>query len=248
MSSMDYKQFYDRVGKHNGWDFSSVKCKIEGEGLELYNEVANMCKSGDLLLDIGTGGGEAVLSLAKSVLLLVGIDQSSSMIEAALRNSRAAGAANTRFLQMDAERLNFPDAFFNIVSCRHSPFHADEAARILIKGGVFLTQQVNENDKLNLKQAFGRGQAFDEQPGTLMQRYITELRAAGFSKVQSIPFNVNEYYETAEDLIFLLKHTPIIPNFGQDERDFQILQQFIAENTTDKGIQTNAARFILIAS
>lgn len=34
--------------------------------------------------------------------------------------------------------------------------------------------------------------------------------------------------------IFLLKHTPIIPNFGEEEEDFNILQKFIKANSSEK--------------
>ncbi|MGM2834971.1 SAM-dependent methyltransferase, partial [Bacillus cereus group sp. Bce025] len=49
------------------------------------------------------------------------------------------------------------------------------------------------------------------------------------------------------DLIFLLKHTPIIPNFGEEEEDFNILQKFIKANSSEKGIRTNSKRFMIIA-
>jgi len=247
MKTFDYKQFYNKVGKMNGWDFSKVKCLSDEKQWNLYEEAVKICKKSDLLLDIGTGGGEAILEMAESALLLVGIDQSASMIEAAAKNCNLAGKPNVRFLLMDAEKLNFPTHFFNIVSCRHSPFYAREVAKVLAEDGVFLTQQVGENDKLNLKEAFGRGQANGTPAGTLLQQYISELRDAGFADIQSFEYQVTEYYQTAEDLIFLLKHTPIIPNFGYTASDFEILQQFIAANQCEKGIKTNAARFGIIA-
>lgn len=247
MKTFDYKQFYDKVGKMNGWDFSKVKCRSEGLKWDLYHEVMKNCKKSDLLLDIGTGGGEAILKIADSALLLVGIDQSANMVETAVSNGAAAGMPNVRFLQMNAEKLDFPDRFFHIASCRHSPFCAKELSRVLVDDGIFLTQQVSENDKQNIKEAFERGQTYGTPAGTLRQQYISELRSAGFTDIQSFEYQVTEYYQTAEDLIFLLKHTPIIPDFGHQASDFQILQQFIADNQCAKGIKTNAARFGIIA-
>ncbi|WP_082350523.1 class I SAM-dependent methyltransferase [Paenibacillus xylanivorans] len=126
----------------------------------------------DLLLDIGTGGGEAALSVAHAALLLVGIDLSHGMIETARRNLVNTGSdSNVRFMHMNAEKLTFQDQFFNVVSSRHSDFCATEVFRVLGDGGIFLTQQVSENDKCNVSAAFGRGQTSDVQPGTLMERY-----------------------------------------------------------------------------
>ncbi|MCS7461199.1 class I SAM-dependent methyltransferase [Paenibacillus doosanensis] len=247
MNPLEYKEFYNKVGKVNGWDFSNVKCVSEGTKWDLYREVTSVCKKSDILLDIGTGGGEAILSIADSALLLIGIDQSTGMIETATKNWAISGLPNVRFLKMNAENLDFPDNFFNVVSCRNSEFYAKEVAKVLMKDGSFLTQQVSENDKSNIKEAFGRGQAFGTKAGTLKHQYMTELSEAGFSDIRSFEFNVIEYYQTAEDLIFLLKHTPIIPDFGRTEIDFQILRQFIKENQTEKGIRTNSERFIIMA-
>ncbi|MFE4713315.1 MULTISPECIES: class I SAM-dependent methyltransferase [unclassified Paenibacillus] len=247
MNKVNYKDFYDRVGVLNGWDFSSVKCVSEQAPWDFYREVTKRCQSSDLLLDIGTGGGEAILSIAESASLLVGIDQSTGMMETANRNLSNSGKSNVRFLEMNADQLEFPAPFFNVISCRHSPFSAKEVARVLSREGVFLTQQVAETDKMNLKEAFGRGQASETPVGTLKQQYLTELSEAGFSDVQSFEYNINEYYQTAEDLIFLLKHTPIVPGFGQNEEDFRILGRFIEENQREQGILTNSARFMIIA-
>ncbi|REE94537.1 ubiquinone/menaquinone biosynthesis C-methylase UbiE [Paenibacillus taihuensis] len=249
MNITDYKSFYDNVGKTNGWDFSRVKCTIEGNDRDFYKEVKQSCGKGDMLLDIGTGGGEAILTIAAdSALLLIGIDQSAWMIETAARNAAKSGLPNVRFLQMEAERLIFPANLFNVVSCRHSEFYAEEVARVLTNsGGLFFTQQVSENDKFNLKLAFGRGQSFGIEAGTLKQRYLSELREAGFSDIQSWDISGIEYYHAAEDLSFLLKHTPIIPDFGREEADFKLLQQFIEQNQTEKGIRTNSERFVIQA-
>ncbi|WP_020620899.1 class I SAM-dependent methyltransferase [Paenibacillus daejeonensis] len=247
MKDFDYQTFYDAIGRTNGWDFSQIKCVTEGEAWEMYREVAGQCTPASLLLDIGTGGGEAVLSIADSVRLLVGVDRSAAMIETAQRNAVRAGHAHARFLHMEADHLAFPDAFFDVVSSRHSEWHAGEIARVLASGGTFITQQVSEGDKSNLKEAFGRGQAWGVPPGELQARYVAELRAAGFRDIRTFEFSITEYYETAEDLIFLLKHTPIIPNFGREPDDSRVLHQFIETYRTDRGIRTNADRFGIIA-
>jgi SAM-dependent methyltransferase len=247
MNELDYKNFYDRVGKSNGWDFSKVRCISEGEMWDFYNEVSQRCKKTDILLDIGTGGGEALLSISEAALYLVGIDNSVGMMETAIANLLSSGKSNVRILQMDADNLHFPKCFFNVVSCRHSPFCAKEVAHVLIDGGIFLTQQVSEDDKLNIKHAFGRGQSFGVQDGTLKDRHIAELSAVGFKNIQYFEFDATEYYRTYEDLVFLLKHTPIIQNFGKSENDFTVLKKFIEENQTSKGIKTNSKRFMIIA-
>lgn len=252
-NNIDYADFYERVGRTNGWNFSSMNVFSEKIGWNFYEEVVHHTQPSDLLLDIGTGGGEGILSIAEEALLLVGIDLAQGMIETAQQNLRAAGAhsagthSNVRFLQMDAEKLAFPDSFFNVVSSRHSRFSASEVFRVLDTGGIFLTQQVSEHDKSNISEVFGRGQSLGIQPGTLMERYKHELHEAGFHDIQAREYNVVEHYATPEDLLFLLTHAPIIPDFGKVETDVERFQQFVKKHRDEKGIRTNSARFMITA-
>ncbi|APO43989.1 SAM-dependent methyltransferase [Paenibacillus xylanexedens] len=247
-NKIDYADFYERVGRTNGWNFSSMNVVSENIGWNFYEEVVRHTRSSDLLLDIGTGGGEAILSIAEEALLLVGIDLAQGMIETAQHNLQAMGGHfNVRFFHMDAEKLDFPDCFFNVVSSRHSRFSASEVFRVIAQGGIFLTQQVSEHDKSNLSEAFGRGQSLGIQPGTLMERYKHELQTAGFHDIQAHEYNVVEHYATPEDLMFLLTHAPIIPDFGKVDTDFERFQQFVKEHHDEKGIRTNSARFMITA-
>lgn len=244
----DYNTFYERVGQQNGWDFSTMKVVSEPADWDFYREVTRHTQLSDLLLDIGTGGGEAVLSIAEHAHLLVGIDLAQGMIETAQRNlAKAVNCYNVRFMQMDADHLQFPNHFFNIVSCRHSAFSAAEVYNVLAEDGVFLTQQVSENDKVNIAQAFGRGQHFGIEPGTLLDKYKQELKHAGFQHIEVREYNVCEHYAAPEDLLFLLTHTPIVPHFGEFASDLNIFEQFVQDNRDEKGIRTNSARFMITA-
>ncbi|RSL30551.1 class I SAM-dependent methyltransferase [Salibacterium salarium] len=247
MNQQEYESFYDKVGKINGWDFSKLKYNSEGVTWDFYTEVIKKCDNKDILLDLGTGGGESVLKISSSLLLLIGIDLSSGMVETAQSNLKKSNVSNVNFFQMSSENIQFPSGFFDVISSRHAPFSSKEVFKVLKNEGHFLTQQVSEADKLNVKEAFGRGQAFNQSDGTLKEQYIRELRNAGFSEVKSYEYNAVDYYQRPEDLLFLLKHTPTIPNFGQDKKDFEILNGFIEKNKTEKGIMTNSKRFIIIA-
>lgn len=67
------------------------------------------------------------------------------------------------------------------------------------------------------------------------------------SEIISLNYDAKEYYQTPEDLIFLLKYTPIIPDFGGVPTDFEILRAFIETNQTEKGIYTNSKRYMIVA-
>ena len=244
---MNNEKFYDKVGKINGWDFTHIESFSEGVKWDFYQEVINRCLKTDVLLDIGTGGGENLLRIAPSLLFLVGIDLSNSMMETAQSNLEKSTIPNVRFFQMSSAELQFPARFFDIVSCCHAPFSTTEIAKVLKNDGWLLTEQVSEADKLNIKKAFGRGQAYHQTDGALKERYVHELKEAGFSDIQSFEYDAIEYFKRPEDLLFLLKHTPIIPDFGQDKKDFEMLHDFIENFRTEKGIRTNSKRFLIIA-
>ena len=247
MKGFNYEEFYDAMGRLNGWDFSKLRVSIDKADWDFTTEVIRRCNKNDFLLDIGTGGGEKLLEIAPSVQVAVGIDLSIDMIESAKENLRKSTLTNVQFAQMSSEDLSFPKYSFDIVISRHAPFNSAEVENILKPDGIFITQQVSEDDKSNIKQSFGRGQSYGLQDGTLKENYRRELIDAGFSKVETYDYNVLEYYERPEDLLFLLQHTPIIPNFGQEKNDFRLWNAFIENNQSSKGICTNSKRVLIVA-
>ncbi len=247
MDEAAYRAFYESVGQKNGWDFSRLQVETRGEAWDFSREVLQRCQPTALMLDIGTGGGEAVLQYASQTLLLIGIDHSVAMIEKAKENLVSSPHRNVRFFHMDSFALVFPNEFFDLVTSRHAPFDPWEVARVLKPGGVFLSQQVSEHDKYKLKNAFGRGQCYGDEDGVLRDSYLRELQAAGLA-VEVREYDAEEYYQSVQDLLFLLSHTPIIPAFGECADDFKRLHTYVKKNQTEQGIRTNAKRFLLIGT
>lgn len=247
MIGVNEQAFYDRVGKINGWNFSHLKKTVKGDIWDFFERVKQYCKTSDCILDIGTGGGENLLKLASSVNKIIGIDTSKEMIEAARQNAQNFSRNKIDFLHMNSDNLDFQDDYFNIVTSRHCPFIAKEVKRVLKPGGVFLTQQVSERDAWNIKEAFGRGQSYYSRDGILKEQYFSNLKEAGFSKIEVEEYDVIVFYERVEDILFLLMHTPIIPEFGKYDNDQYILAKLVKDYITPYGIMTNEKRFMIIA-
>ena len=57
-----------------------------------------------------------------------------------------------------------------------------------------------------------------------MNKYIQELKKSKFKILKKKTYNATEYYASMKDLIFLLKNTPIIPDFDI-ERDEKFLKE-----------------------
>lgn len=100
--------------------------------------------SGWLALDVATGAGHMALAFAPHVAHVTASDITREMLEETARLAASRGHANVETVEADAEALPFPDARFDLVSCRIAPHHfADvprfvaEVARVLKPGGTF---------------------------------------------------------------------------------------------------------------
>lgn len=247
MTSEDLNQFYNRIGKEMGWDFSQVNTKSTGVKWNFYERVKQLSKPTDTILDLGTGGGENILKLAPAVARIDAVDQSPTMIQTARTNQQRLKIENVSFHELASEEVEALKQSYEMVSCCHAPFSAKVVERVVRERGIFLTQQVSEGDKVNLKECFGRGQAFGVKDGTLKKTYMDALKAAGFKEIFAQDYNAVEYYKSEEDLRFLLTHTPIIENFGKMEDDEKRFQTYLARYQTENGIETNSKRFMIIA-
>ena len=243
----NYKQLYNRVGAIRGWDFSGItkRKKTIGKKWNYTEIVKKYINKQTILLDIGTGGGEFLLKIAPFVKKAYGIDCSRNMIKTAKKNLVNSKISNVEFKLADAKDLPFPKEYFDVVICRHAPFYPKELFRVLKPSGIFITQQVGEKDKQNIKNIFARGQSFGKKVGTLMNKYIQELKKSKFKILKKKTYNATEYYASMKDLIFLLKNTPIIPDFDI-ERDEKFLKEIEKKYKTKKGIKTNSFRFLII--
>jgi ubiquinone/menaquinone biosynthesis C-methylase UbiE len=87
-------------------------------------------------LDIGSGPGQIVVKLARSLTRwkFVAADRSSHMIAEAVANLAAAGpelAGRVEFQIADANALPYPDATFDLVTCNSVLHHMAEPERLL---------------------------------------------------------------------------------------------------------------------
>ena len=102
---------------------------------------------------------------------------------------------------------------------------------------------------------FNRGQAFfDKKPISLVD-YEAVLNA-GFKDVELIPLHVIEYYKTKEDLYNLLLKVPILDDLSELKQNEEyekipiekdVFEQYVAENTTKKGIKLIRRYYGIIA-
>jgi arsenite methyltransferase len=168
-------------------------------------------KAGEVVLDLGSGGGIDVLLSAQRVGptgKAYGVDMTDDMLRLARENQRRAGVENVEFLKGEIEQIPLPDASVDVVisNCVIN-LSADkdrvlrEAFRVLKPGGRFaisdvvtrgaVPEEVRKNMLLWVGCIAG---ALEEQ------EYGNKLAAAGFSEVSVEPTRV---YNVEDARLFL---------------------------------------------
>jgi SAM-dependent methyltransferase len=125
------------------------------------------------VLEYGCGPGSASYHLARQGAHVTGIDISPVAIEMAREQGERDGlSANLDFRVMDAERLDLPDASFDVVCGTGILHHLDldaaygEVARVLRPGGVAVfVEPLGHNPAINLYRSRTPGlRTVDEHP------------------------------------------------------------------------------------
>jgi SAM-dependent methyltransferase len=166
---------------------------------------------GDVVLDLGSGGGIDVLLSARRVGptgKAYGLDMTDEMLALANENKRKAGAENVEFLKGEIENLSLPDNSVDVIisNCVIN-LSADkdrvlrEAFRVLKPGGRFAVSDVVTRgaipDEIRQKVLLWVGciaGALDET------EYRSKLKAAGFEQIEVEPTRIYRVDEAREFL------------------------------------------------
>jgi len=150
MDNTKLKQYWlgEEQQSFTGWDFSYINNRIWEEPLpwDYDKTVRSYLKNDFILLDMGTGGGEYLLTLNhphKNTYATEAYDVNYKLCEKKLKPL----GIDIRKVISD-ESLPFDDEMFDIIINRHESLDISEVCRILKPGGMFITQQVGgQNNK-----------------------------------------------------------------------------------------------------
>ena len=153
---------------------------------------------GDVVLDLGSGGGIDVILSAKRVGpagVAYGLDMTDEMLALARRNAADAGVTNVHFLKGIIEEIPLPANSIDVVisNCvinlsTDKAAVLTEMARVLKPGGRVGVSDVVAEDQLTLEDRAERGSHVGCIAGALSRsEYLSGLEAAGFEDV-SIDF------------------------------------------------------------
>ena len=134
---------------------------------------------GDTVLDIATGTGAVANECAQAVLpggQVLAIDLSEAMLTEARKKTNKLGLTNIEFINMDAERLDFSDHYFDHCVCSFGLFFIPDMAsalrqwkRVVKPGGTVLFTSFSDlafspMSKLFIEQLKSYGVQLNEPP------------------------------------------------------------------------------------
>ena len=142
----------EAIAHIRGWDFSHIEGKFKSEEDEMPWDYAQVIKKylkpTDRILDIDTGGGEFLLSLQHPYELTSATEGYAPNVTLC---KQALPPLGIDFREMgDASHMPFEDNTFDIVLNRHGDYNPKEIYRVLKPGGLFITQQVGEDNDWEL--------------------------------------------------------------------------------------------------
>ena len=249
--------YYESLGD---WDFSQIKYHTESKSTwEFYDQIRQNTNTNSLCLDIGTGGGEKVLTRYPEIGMIIATDFSEEMIKTANQNLQKHLTENlnkkVKFVQMDNLNMTFPNNLFDLISARHTVINAKQIYNTLKPGGILVIEGVDKEDCWELKELFGRGQCYNDEIAISTQDY-EEIKKAGFSQIEKVEIFEDEYYETEDDLMALLLKTPILDDFSENSNDSfvhgkiiekDLFDAYVNQYKTDKGILLKRKLYGIVA-
>lgn len=236
----------EQIAHIHGWDFSHIDKRCVEQPLPWdYRQVIGAYLTPEKkLLDIDTGGGEFLLSLAHPCKNTAATENFPPNVQLCKQTLRPMGID---FRQADGKgALPFDDCSFDVVINRHGDKNPCEIYRVLKPGGVFISQQVGaDNDRELVELLCG------DVPRAFLDQYADiaaeSFRNTGFSILRKEEcFRPMRFYDVGAVAWFARIISWEFPDFSVDTHLENLMkaQRILEENGC---IECNTHRFLLVA-
>jgi len=230
-----------------GWDFSHLEGRWQHDPLSWdYDKIVRDYKQDDsFLLDMGTGGGEYLLTLGHPYERTFVTEEYPPNVE--LCNAVLAPLGITvKQVFNDDRHLPFDDGFFDIIINRHEDFDMEEVARILKPGGIFITQQVGGTNGADLCSALVP--SFVSQfPEHTLEKNVQLIESQGLEiLLQNEEYPVTRFLDVGAVVYYAKVIEWEFPDFSVEKCFPQLCG--LQKRLEEKGyVETREHRFIIVA-
>ena len=168
-----------------GWDFSHLNGRWIEPDLpwDYVSVVKSYLMDEHILLDMGTGGGEVLLSIGhpyKNTFATEAYEPNFELCKETLSPLGITVVKTYTDENFNADdKLPFDDGFFNFIINRHESFDLAEVNRTLKHGGIFITQQVGNKNTREYLRRLNDDFTFD-LPLHTVKKYVEDLSGLGF--------------------------------------------------------------------
>ena len=249
---MNYKEFRETLYEEEqrafrGWDFSHLASRWHHEpmGWDYRAIVSRHLRPSHQLLDMGTGGGEFLLTLNHPHENTTATESYKPNIKLCMEK---LVPLHIRICPLqDQSPLPFPGNSFDTVINRHSAYDLNEVARVLKPDGRFITQQVGGEDC----EVLARRITPDYKPkykGFSLSTELPKFLSSGFSVLHSDESHPELRFYDIGAIVFWAKTIEwTFPNFSVDNNFAQL--RSLQDELTEKGfVSAVQHRFIIVAS
>lgn len=245
---MTFRELVDAAADEvcEGWDFGVLDGRyVQGApSWDCREVVERPLRSAASLLDLCTGGGEFLSSLAPLPPVTAATEAYPPNVVVARRRLGPLGV-QVADVSADPGRLPFDDGAFDLVLSRHGAYTPAEVRRVLAPGGLFVTQQVGGRDLAELNAAL------DAPPHTYrtwdLDTAARELEQAGFTVADRREELVGGVLHDIGAVVLLLRLTPWqIPDFDPTSYETR-LRTLHDRLATGETLRVHSHRFLLTA-
>ena len=231
-----------------GWDFSYLDGRMT-EGQEPWSymdRAAELMRQSSSVIDLDTGGGEKLLTLREHwPPKVVATEDYLPNFELATKQLSPLGANVVKIPISTISPMPFTDAEFDLILNRHAAFNSSEVARVLARGGTFLTQQVHGMSAWDLQVVFD---AKPQWPDSTPEKYVPMLEAAGLTVKNVKEWKGDLSFSDVGAIVYYLKAVPwLVPDF-KVETHLSSLFALQERLEAGEGLGFYDARYIIEAS
>ena len=201
-----------------------------------FHEIAWYLYKGYRILDIGTGNGYVLKELIRRnhdlALEFYGVDNSAEMVKAA--SEELGDLAD--IVRGSAERLPFRDETFEVVTAKNvTRINMREVYRVLKHGGVFVFREYGTGKGLCEVTKLFPGRVIRQREPEYYKRMAED---AGLSVIRLNSYLFTRKYDSAEDIVTIVRSFPLIQDFGEAD------EKLIIESCRDATVSSDP--FIMV--